>query len=231
MIVNAFKMSTLNMDYNSEREKMIIPEYGRNVQNLIKYAKTVENPEHRQVFVDKIIDLIMQMHPQNKNLEDYRLKIWSHVFRIADYELDVHLPEGMDLTFKKELIRPDPMDYPKTETRYRHYGQNVQTLIDRAREMEEGPIRDGFVEVIGAYMKLAYRTWNKEPYVSDEIILGDLESLSNGELELSSGASLDSLAGSNKKRKRQNQGSSHKNHSKSHYNNGNKRNKRFKRKN
>lgn len=228
-------MSTLNMDYNSDREKMIIPEYGRNVQNLIKYAKTLENPVHRQVFVEKIIDLIMQMHPQNKNLEDYRLKIWSHAFRIASYELDVQLPDGMDLTFKKEPIKPDPMDYPKMETRYRHYGQNIQTLIDKAKSMEEGPVRDGFVEVIGSYMKLAYRTWNKEPYVSDDIILNDLENLSDGELELHTEGSLDNLAGGNKKRKRQtnqSSGGSSNNKNQGKHFNGNKRNKRYnKRKN
>ncbi len=191
------------MTYNSARDELIIPEYGRNVQTLIRHARAIDDPEKRQAFVEQVVHLMMQMHPQNRNLDDYRTKMWKHVFRIGEYNLpDVLPPNGIIPTPEDARKRPDRIPYPHKETRFRHYGHNVQTLIKRAIEMEEGPIKDGFVQVIGSYMKLAYRTWNKEHYVSDDIIVQDLESLSEGKLKLVEDASLDGLTQANRKRKR-----------------------------
>lgn len=193
----------LNMQYNSARERLAIPEYGRNVQKLIKHAKAIESDELRQAFVSKIVDLMMQMHPQNKNLDDYREKLWKHVFRIADFELPgVVPPTGEVPTPEDSKKRPHKVAYPSGETRFKHYGGNVQTLIKKALEMEEGPKKDGFVKVIASYMKLAYRTWNKEHYVSDDIIKGDLDTLSSGKLSVSDNTSLDNLSNANRRRKR-----------------------------
>ncbi len=192
----------LNMEYNSARETLIIPEYGRNVQKLISHAKEIENDEERQAFVERIVDLMMQMHPQNKNLDDYREKLWKHVFRIADYELDVTPPGGEKPTPEDRVKRPEQVPYPSSEAKYRHYGNNVQRLIKKATSMEDGPKKSGFANVIASYMKLAYRTWNKEHYVSDEVIKGDLENLSKGELEVMESASLDNLSNANRRRKR-----------------------------
>ncbi|MDF1867094.1 MAG: DUF4290 domain-containing protein [Saprospiraceae bacterium] len=191
------------MTYNSQKELLIIPEYGRNVQTLIRHAREIENLEERQSFVEEVVNLMMQMHPQNRNLDDYRTKMWTHVFRIADYDLPgVFPPNGIIPTPEDVRKQPDRIPYPKKETRYRHYGQNVQILINRALEMEPGPIKEGFVQVIGSYMKLAYRTWNKDTYVSDDVIVGDLHNLSNGKLELIEDASLDGLTQANKRRRR-----------------------------
>jgi hypothetical protein len=202
-------MNQLNMEYNSQRELLIIPEYGRNVQNLISQAKEIEDKEKRQAFVEAIVDLIMQMHPQNKNLEDYRDKIWKHVFRIANYELsDVLPPNGKTPTPEDSEKRPEHVGYPDIDSKFRHYGHNIQKLIAKAISMEDGPIKDAFVQVIGSYMKLAYKTWNREHYVSDEIIIGDLESLSEGKLKVKSDASLDNLTLPSKKRKRNTSGKS-----------------------
>ncbi len=195
-------MESFELEYNSARENLVIPEYGRNVQKLIDYAKTIEDREFRQVFVEKIIDLMQQMHPQNRNLDDYRDKLWKHVFRIADFDLDIDAPEGLNIDPQEKEARPDMIDYPEFEAKYRHYGHNVQRLIKKALSMEPGPKKDGFVGVIGSYMKLAYRTWNKEHYVSDDIIKADLENLSNGELSLKDSVSIDNLSSSTRRRKR-----------------------------
>ncbi|MCB9266617.1 MAG: DUF4290 domain-containing protein, partial [Lewinellaceae bacterium] len=182
------------MEYNSAREDLIIPEYGRNVQKLINHAKTIEDPAFRQKFVEAVVDLMQQMHPQSRNIDDYRDRLWKHVFRIAKYELDVTPPSGQKPRPEDSRKRPEKVDYPVMEAKFRHYGHNVQQLIKKALSMPEGPKRDGFVAVIGSYMKLAYRTWNKEHYVSDDIIKGDLESLSNGQLSLDDNASIDHLS-------------------------------------
>lgn len=197
-------MRDLNMEYNSAREELIIPEYGRNVQKLVEYVKSLEDNEYRQAFAERIVDLMQQMHPQNRNLDDYREKLWKHIFRIANYDLEVLPPSGEKPQPEDARKRPDPVGYPNSDARFRHYGNNVQTLIKKAISMEEGPKRNGFVATIGAYMKLAYKTWNKEHYVSDEVIKGDLASLSNGLLVLDDNISLDNLTNANRKRRKGN---------------------------
>lgn len=200
-------MKELNMDYNSQRDELVIPEYGRNVQKLIRHAKTIEDPAKRQEFVEKVVDLMLQMHPQSRNMDDYRDKLWKHVFIIAEFELDVNPPSGRKPTREEVSKKPERVEYPVIEARFRHYGHNVQVLIKKALSMPQGPKREAFVGVIGNYMKLAYKTWNKEHYVSDEIIKGDLQTLSGGQLELHEDASLDNLTNANRRRKHTNGGS------------------------
>lgn len=195
----------LQMEYNSARELLTIPEYGRNVQKLILHAKNIEDIDERNQFTYQIVELMLQMSPQSKNMDDARQRIWQHVFHIAGYDLEIALPEGIEIHKDYEDRRPEPMDYPAKGVRFRHYGHHVQNLIAKALQMEEGPKRDGFVETIGNYMKLAYKTWNREHYISDEIIINDLETLSNGELTLRENASLDTLTNANRRRKRSNE--------------------------
>lgn len=190
-----------DLEYNSERDILVIPEYGRNIQKLIDYAKTIESDAMRQRFIEKVIDLMQQMNPQSGNLDEYREKLWRHVFRIANFELEgVTPPNGKIPKPEEAKLKPDPVEYPESTAKFRHYGSNVQHLIKKAIEMEEGPKRDGFIRVIGSYMKLAYRTWNKEHYVSDEIIKNDLKSLSNGKLTLDEDTSIDQLTQSSRHR-------------------------------
>ncbi len=187
-------MKEHNMEYNSRKENLEIPEYGRNVQMLIKHAKTIEDPEYRQAFVEEVVELMLQMSPQNRNVEEQRLKLWHHVFRITNYEIDVMPPNGEKPNPESRFKKPERVRYPTNTATFRHYGHNVQQLIRKALSMEPGPKRDGFVSVIGSYMKLAYKTWIKEHYVSDEIIIGDLEKLSGGKLRMPEGSFLDNLA-------------------------------------
>lgn len=181
------------MEYNSARELLIMPEYGRNVQKLVDYAKEVEDNRERQALVEKIIDLMMQMNPQNKNMEDYREKLWKHLFRIAEYDIQVNSPYG-NPSVLEDRKKPERVPYPQNDAKYRHYGHNVQRLLKEALAMEEGPKRDGFVAVIGSYMKLAYLTWNKDHYVSDEVIKADLLALSDGKLRMPDDTSITNLA-------------------------------------
>ena len=197
-------MENWTMEYNSQRDLLIIPEYGRNVQKLIEHAKTIEDKEEKLAFLEKVIDLMMQMHPQNRNLDDHREKLWKHVFRIGNYELEIVPPSGVIPVPGEYKKIPEQVEYPSYSARFRHYGSNVQRLINKALSMEEGPVRDGFVGVIGSYMKLAYKTWNKEHYVSDEVIKGDLASLSDNKLILKEDASLDNLSNANRRKKRSN---------------------------
>ncbi len=199
------------MEYNSEKPKLIIPEYGRNVQLLVEHAKTIENKEMRMAFVEKVIDLIQQMHPQARNVEDYRAKLWHHVFQIANYELKIEPPvEVPDIEFVKK--RPEKIDYPEKDITMRHYGRNVEHMIAKAIEMDDPEKKQAFTRVIGAYMKMAFRTWNRDANVSDDTIKADLEVLSNGKLHLDE-SDLDTISTMNRKKR----SSSHSERSGSNY--------------
>ena len=193
--------NVLNMEYNSQREFLAIPEYGRNIQRLILHAKNIEDDEERQAFIEKMVELMLQMNPQTRNIEDYKEKLWKHIFRIANYDLKVTPPSGIIPTPKDIKKKPEKIPYPHSETRFRHYGNNVVHLIKKALSMEEGETRKGFTKVIGSYMKLAYKTWNREHFVSDEVIKDDLLTLSDGKLVLAEETSIDNLANARKRKK------------------------------
>lgn len=191
-------MNSVDIAYNTEKEQIRYPEYGRAIQEMLQFAKTIEDDRKRQKTVESIITLMMQLNPAgNRNLDDYREKLWNHAFAIADYELNVNPPNGITIRKGTEKTDPGPMEYPPTASRFRHYGNGIQALIQKAIDMPEGPKKEGFVEVIASYMKLAYKTWNKEHYVSDDVVKDDLEMLSDGRLALHEGhSSLDTLAAS-----------------------------------
>jgi Domain of unknown function (DUF4290) len=189
-----------DLQYNTGLEELIMPEYGRNVQQLVRHAQTIKDHQYRQAFCEQIVDLIQQLYPQSKNIDDYREKLWKHLFHIAKYNLEAYTPSGDVPRPEDAKKKPERVPYPLQDTRFRHYGNNVQVLIRRALEMEPGAIKDGFVQAIGSYMKLAYKTWNKEHFVSDDIIKNDLAILSGNKLSLEDASSIDNLANANKNR-------------------------------
>jgi hypothetical protein len=174
----------LSLEYNSTRDKLLFSEYGRSVQKLIAYAKTVENRDERQRIVEEIVELINQLNPQTKNVLEYKQKLWRHVYKMADYELDVDHPFGENPTEDDIRFKPSKVPYPQHEFNWRHYGYNIRVMIDKALKMEDGPVKQGFVETILSYMKLSYRTWNKEHFVSDDIIISDLSVMSGNKLSV-----------------------------------------------
>ena len=117
------------MEYNTSKIKLIIPEYGRNIQTLVNHAKTIEDKEYRQAFVEEIVKLVQNMHPQARNVEDYVAKLWSHIYKIAGYDLDVDFPENVNLE-PIENKRPKMIPYPDGSVKFRHYGRNVQEMIN-----------------------------------------------------------------------------------------------------
>lgn len=175
---------SLGLEYNSMRENLIFSEYGRSIQKLVQYAKSRENKEERQAIIESIVEIINQLNPQVKNVLEYKQKLWRHVFKMADYDLDVDNPYGDPPTEEDNTFRPDKVPYPQHEFKWRHYGYNIREMIDKALNMEEGPVKQGFVETILSYMKLSYRTWNKEHFVSDDIIISDLAVMSNNKLSV-----------------------------------------------
>lgn len=183
-------MENLNMTYNSQLENLTIPEYGRNVQELVKHCKTIENKEMRQAVAEEIVALMGRMSAPSKMTNEYNLKLWKHFLIISEYEIEVDLPEGVDKSPENQGLNPDKPDYPVHIKAFRHYGQIVQSMVAKAQKMEDGPLKDQYVRIIGSYMKLAYRTWNSEHYVSDEIIKEDLASMTNGDIKIDDSVQL-----------------------------------------
>ena len=176
---------TENITYNTQMDHLVIPEYGRNVQNMIEYVKKIEDDAKRQEFAEAIVDLMHQMHPVGKNNPEYKAKLWRHMFRIANYDINVKPPEGEVPTPENTRITPDTIEYPSSVRKFRHYGQNVQELVEKAMAMEDEEKKKEFVMIIAAYMKLAYRTWNREHFVSDDVIKQDLFKMSEGKIQIS----------------------------------------------
>ncbi len=169
------------MEYNSQKDLLIIPEYGRNMQGIIRHAFTIKDKEERQAFIEKIVDLMQQMYPQGRNVKDSKLKLWQHIIRIAEKDLEINYPEG--LSPEDQAVKPDMIKYPEEVKRFRHYGKGVKVLIAKAMSLDEGK-RIGFAKTIASYMKMAYVNWHKELNVSDDIIKADLLTMSNGKLKL-----------------------------------------------
>jgi hypothetical protein len=194
----------LNIEYNSEKENLIISEYGRHIQNLINYAKTIEDPQEQQVVIEEIVELMKKMKIGNKKSPEYKEKIWMHVYKIANYELKAVPPTGDIPTPKPEGFKPQKLNYPSSERHFRHYGHFIHLLMDKAIAMEDGQKKNEFVALIGAYMKLAYKTWSPEHFVNDKNIKEDLKRMTKGKLIFPEGYSLDILLDKFKERKNNN---------------------------
>lgn len=189
----------LKLDYNSTKESLVLPEYGRNIHLMIQYAKTVPDFEKRSAYINAIIELMYQMSPQNKNVENFRDRLWNHLYEIAGYDIDVLPPSGIKPTPEEAHSPMYKITYPKSDSKLRHYGHNVKKLIAKALDTEDETKKEGLVNIIGSYMKLAFRTWNREHFVTDDVIKSDIVTLSDGKLSLEEDTVFDNIKPANPK--------------------------------
>jgi hypothetical protein len=177
-----------DMEYNTDQPKMIIPEYGRNIQKMIDFAITVKDREERNRVARAIIDVMGQLNPHLRDVTDFKHKLWDHIFIISEFRLDVDspYPKPTPETFQ---TKPERVSYPSNDIRYKHYGKNVENIIAKAKNYEEGPERNALVEQIANLMKRSYLTWNRDS-VNDEVILKQLDELSKGKLKLADASLL-----------------------------------------
>ncbi|ANE51651.1 DUF4290 domain-containing protein [Flavisolibacter tropicus] len=169
------------MEYNTTRNHLIIREYGRHIQKMVDHILTIEDKERRQKQAHVVIELMGFLNPHLKNVEDFRHKLWDHLFLIADFKLDVESPYPIP-TREKLSARPKPLPYPKRYPRYSHLGKNLEIVINKALKEEDGAKRQGFANAIAYYMKLAYNNWHKDQ-VHDDAIQQELTNLTKGQLE------------------------------------------------
>src|SRR5687767_8865127 len=169
------------MEYNTTRNFLTIREYGRHIQRMVEYIMTIEDREKRQQQANVVIELMGFLNPHLKNVEDFRHKLWDHLFLISDFKLDVDSPYPIP-TREKLSARPAPLPYPKRYPRYSHLGKNLEIVIDKALKEENEEKRQGFANAIAYYMKLAYNNWHKDQ-VHDDAIQQELTNLTKGQLE------------------------------------------------
>ncbi|PST81974.1 DUF4290 domain-containing protein [Pedobacter yulinensis] len=181
----------MNFDYNTTRSHLILSEYGRNVQNMVKYICELPTIEERNRYAQAVIDLMGFLNPHLRDVADFKHKLWDHLHIISGYKIDVDSPYPKPLP-ENENIRPDHIGYPQQRITYKHYGKTVETLIERAREIDDPERKAAMVQSIANFMKMAYVTWNKDN-VSDETILKDLHDLSGGNLQLQENVNLNKV--------------------------------------
>lgn len=221
------------LEYNSQREHLIIPEYGRHVQKLIDEVTKIEDRERRNKGAKYIISVLGTLNPHLRDVPDFQHKLWDQLFIMSDFKIDVDSPYPIPT---KEVItlRPDRLPYPQNFPKYRFYGNNIKYMIDVACKWEDSELKNALIIVIANHMKKSYLSWNKET-VTDEVIFEHLYELSNGQLnllktdeELSTSQNLMKV---NKKQSNKTQFFSKNNQNQGQRNNSNNSNKNFKPKN
>ncbi|WP_242086335.1 DUF4290 domain-containing protein [Aestuariivivens sediminis] len=171
-----------NLEYNTEREHLIIPEYGRHIQKMINYAKSRETKEERNKLAKAIIAVMGNLQPHLRDVPDFQHKLWDQLFIMSNFGLDADSPFTKP---SKELFeeRPEPLRYPQNHPKYRFYGNNIKTMIDVANTWEDGDLKEALIYTIANHMKKCFLNWNKDT-VEDDVIYDHLYELSGGKINL-----------------------------------------------
>lgn len=171
------------MQYNTTKEPLIIPEYGRHVQEMVNHCKTFENKEDRNEFAQAIIEVMGNLNPHLRDVQDFQHKLWDQLFIMAEFNLDVDSPYPIP-TEEDLKSNPNKIPYPTNNNKYRYYGKNIRKMIDVALSWDEGEKRDGLIKSIANQMKKSYLLWNKDS-VDDIVIFNQLKDMSNGQIDIS----------------------------------------------
>lgn len=166
------------MEYNTTRNHLIIREYGRHIQKMVDHILTIEDRAKRQEQAQVAIELMGFLNPHLKNVEDFRHKLWDHLFLISDFKLDVDSPYPIP-TSETLKAKPERLPYPKRYPRYNHLGKNIEIVIDKALKEENPEKKQGFANAIAYYMKLSYNNWHKEN-IHDDAIQQELSAITKG---------------------------------------------------
>ncbi len=170
------------LEYNTEREHLIIPEYGRHIQKMVNDTIVIEDIEERNKTAKAIIAVMGNLQPHLRDVPDFQHKLWDQLFIMSDFKLDVESPFGKPS--REELAeRPRPLGYPQNHPKYRFYGNNIKRMIDVAIGWEQGDMRDALAITIANHMKKCFLNWNKDT-VEDDVIFDHLFELSKGEINL-----------------------------------------------
>mgnify|MGYP002673252003 FL=1 len=193
-------------EYNTTREKLKLPEYGRLVQNMVEYALKIEDRNERQAYAEAIVDVMIGLNPKMKDVPDFQHKIWDHLAYIADYKLDIDYP--FEITEHKGIgTKPERLSYPKSSIRFRHYGRLIEKAISELKDMPEGEEKEDFIRLVANRMKRNLADW-KGDGVQDSKVARDIAYYTEGKVQPNFSNPGDELMtiGENRFRTRKNKG-------------------------
>jgi len=170
------------MKYNTQQPKLAMPEYGRNIQNMVDYCVSIENREERQKYANALVGVMGNMFPHLRDVNNFKHILWDHLAIMSDFKLDIDFPYEV---IKKEdmFTPPEHLEYSRPDMEYRHYGKIMEKMIKIAAEMPDGDEKNHLIKLLVTQMKKSYITWNKD--VEDAKIFQDLYELSDGKINLS----------------------------------------------
>ena len=170
------------MEYNTQRKKMELPEYGRSVQKMVDHALTIEDRAERQRCANTIINIMGGMFPHLRDVPDFKHKLWDHLAIMSDFKLDIDYP--FEIVKKEDLVvKPEKLEYPNGALRYRHYGRFLEGMIKKAMEIENEAEKKQLINLLAIQMKKDLNNWNKEG-IEDQKIVDDLREYTNGVIDL-----------------------------------------------
>lgn len=175
-------MNIEGLDYNTQREKLALPEYGRGVQKMVDHAMTLKTKRDRQRCANTIINIMERMFPQNRENKNYKQKLWDHLALMSGFQLDVDYPVDINVA-KRIKAKPEPMGYPKTDNPVKHYGSMMFTLFDRLKTMRPGRERDELTRLVANQMKRNLMLWSHGSS-DNEKIAADLARFTDGKIQL-----------------------------------------------
>ena len=176
------------LQYNTQKDKVLLTEYGRNIQKIVEHATKIKDDEVRNEAAKQIVKAMEILNPKIRTIQDYKQILWSHLALISDYKLDIDYPFPIIKKEKKES-KPAPIKYNDSPIKYKHFGRTIEKLIEKVSDIENEELKEKFVKHITNHMKKTYLTWNKE-VVQDEVIFESLEKISKGKLKPEEGFTL-----------------------------------------
>ena len=209
------------MDYNTQREKLLMPEYGRHVQKMIEYVKSIPDREKRNEQIRAVVAVMGVLNPQLRDINDFKHKLWDHVYIISDFDIDIDspYPEPTKETFSSH---PDPIPLESVPIRERHYGRNIQNMIDVIAAKEDDQVKYYMIKTLAYYMQQQYFIWKKDS-ATEEIIFKDIDRLSGGKIKIPEDMHLEPIAPSGNGVKTNGEHKSYNNQHKNNFNQGGKK--------
>ncbi|HOW40660.1 MAG TPA: DUF4290 domain-containing protein [Bacteroidales bacterium] len=178
----------MNYDYNTQRKRMALPEYGRNVQRMVDHVKTLKDRDERNRAAKTVIQVMGNLNPHLRDIGDFKHKLWDHLSIIAELDLDIDSPYPAPEA-SKLVEKPNTIPYSQGNIRWLHYGRIIELMIKAACDLEEGEEKEYLTTLIVNQMKKSYITWNRSQ-VPDEVIINDMKLLSRGRLKMTEGVKI-----------------------------------------
>lgn len=175
-------MNIEGLDYNTQREKLLMPEYGREIQKMVDHAVSLPDKAERLKCAKTIIRLMESKNPQLHDNEDYEQALWDHLYLMSHRQLDIDWPYDVSEA-EKILSKPEPMEHPSESTHMRHYGRLMEEVFEKLKTMPEGEERDELVRLTANQMKRNLATWGHGS-MDDEKVADDLARFTDGKIQI-----------------------------------------------